>query len=141
MKLATALVGRGNGGTSVFRGMRDDSRVDSFQFWAADRDYAAAYSDGEIVEAEVAGEALILDLRGCVDADGDYDGSLIDAACPGLAEAMGIDADTTIERDRLWDCSPDEHASAVACVRAAGFQGWLWFEGDGDQEAYCLLVD
>ena len=139
MKLATALVGTGNGGLSVYRGMREDSRVDGFQFWAIDEDYAATYGS-EIIEAEIVDESTILDLRECVDEYGDYDGAKIEEACEGLAEAMGIDAETIIGRDQLWDCSPDEHASAVALLRAAGFQGWRWFEGNGDQEAFCLLV-
>jgi hypothetical protein len=139
MKLATALVGTGNSGLSVFRGIRDASRVDEYQFWAVDRDYAAQYG-GEIIEAEIVDESLILDLRGCVDECGDYDGAKIEAACEGLAEAMGIDADTVVGRDQLWDCCNDDHAAAVACIKAAGFIGWRWFEGNGDNEAFCLVV-
>lgn len=139
MKLATALSGIGNGGTTVYRGVRDDSRTEEFQFWAVDRDYAAEYG-GEIIEAEIVDESLILDLRECVDEAGDYDGAKINEVCQGLAEAMGIDSEIIIERDRLWDCSEDEHASAVACIKAAGYLGWRWFEGNGDQEAFCLVV-
>ena len=139
MKLATALVGTGNDGLPVFRGMRDDSRVDEFQFWAIDEDYAATYGN-KIIEAEIVDESTILDLRECVDENGDYDGAKIDDACEGLAEAMGIDTETIVGRDQLWDFSADEHASAVAVIRAAGYQGWRWFEGNGDQEAFCLLV-
>lgn len=140
MKLATALMGVGNGGRQVFRGTHDGSRINEFQFWSPDPDYAAQYGS-DLLEAEVADDAALLDLRECVDADGDYDGAAIEAACPGLAEAMGIDAETIIGREQLWDCSRDEHASAVACVRAAGYQGWIWWEGNGDDEAYCLFVD
>lgn len=140
MKLATALSGVGNGGLPLFRGVRDGSRVDAYQFWSVHRDYAATYG-GEIVEAELCGEAGILDLRECLTADGLYDGEAIDAACPGLAEAMGIDADTVIERSRLWDCCHDEHAAAVEVIRAAGYRGWRWYEGGGDDEAFCLLVE
>lgn len=138
MKLANALVGCGNDGLSVFRGMRTDSRVNEFQFWTVDSTYAAEF--GEVIEAEIADESMILDLRECVDAAGDYCGQSLDELLPGLADALGIDTETTIERYRLWECVGDEYAAATKLVRDAGYLGWRWFEGNGDQEAFCLLV-
>lgn len=138
MKLPTVLIGAGNGGLPVYRGIRHGSRESSYQFWTIDASYAGRYGD-EILEAEILDESMILDLRGCTDPDGDYSGEMLDAACPGLADAMGIDRETVIGRDKLWDCSRDEHASAVACIRAAGWLGWRWFEGD--DEAFCLILD
>ena len=121
----------------LYRAIRDGSRADRYSFWAVDRDYAEQYG-GEVIEGQIQPEANILDITEMIDGGGYIHGETLDAAVPGLADALGIDVETEIECDRLWDAAGDDLTSAADLLDDAGFDGFRWVE-DCRREAYLLI--
>jgi len=141
--LPVALTSYGDGQT-LYRGVRANgaskSRDDIYEFWTPEESYAESYANDEVKEAVLQRDANILDFdEEFLTSSGDYSGELIDERIPGLADALGIDRETEIERDRLWDVAGDDLTKAANLLRLAGFDGWKWREGDGTNEAILLL--
>ena len=124
-------------GIIVYRGIRDDSRAEVYSFWAVDESYAASYGGG-VIEGQISNEAIILDITEMIDAAGDISGASLDAAIPGLADAMGIDDESSIEADRLWDAAGDDLSRVVELLNDHAFDGFRWVEQDL-AETYMLI--
>ena len=128
---------KADGHQNLYRGLREDgSRMDVYSFWAVDRDYAEQY--GTVVEGQLRPEADILDITEMIDDEGYIHGQKLDAAVVGLAAALGIDAETEIECDRLWDTAGNDLTKAAKLLDDAGFDGFRWVE-DCRREAYLLI--
>ena len=135
--LPRALKSEGN---PVYRGLREGSLTDSrWSWWAEDRDYAESYG-AEVVEGRLPSDADIIDLTTAIGADGYVQGATLEAMIPGLADALGIDAETDIECDRLWDAAGDDLTKLADLLDANGFDGMKWVEQDR-RVAYLLLAD
>lgn len=129
----------GNSGLKLYRGLREESRTTVYSFWAPDPNYAAQYSDsGDIIAAELNANATILDLISVIDADGYVAGNRINDLMSGLAEALGIDGDTEIEADRLWDAAGDDLSDVAELLSENGYEGMRWIENNKDI-AYLLI--
>jgi len=126
-----------DGTRSLYRAIREGSRTDRYSFWAVDRDYAEQYG-AEVVEGQLRPDADLLDITEMIDAEGYIHGEKLDSAVAGLADALGIDAETEIECDRLWDAAGDDLTKAVDLLENAGFDGFRWVE-DARREAYLLI--
>lgn len=123
-------------GDPIYRGLRDGSRSEDWSWWAEDRDYAQSYG-GEVVEGRLPADATILDATQAI-VDGWISGGSLDAIEPGLAAACGLDADSEVEADRLWDCCHDEHDGLAAFLIENGYDGIKWCEQDM-RVAYLLI--
>jgi hypothetical protein len=130
-----------SGGIPVYRGTRPNSRGSTYTFWTPERDYAEGYMNegGDLEAAYLTDTREILDMTAMI-RDGYISGSEIDSAVPGLAEALGIDAETEIESDRLWDAAGEDLTAASHLLREAGYRGFRWVENNNN-EAYLLLHD
>jgi hypothetical protein len=132
-----------SGGIPVYRGLRSGkykTRTGGYTFWTPESEYAQGYADesGKVVEAYLTDTRGILDLTEMVEDGGWIHGKQIDEAVPGLADALGIDAETEIELERIWDYAGEDLSDAADKLRQAGYEGMRWLENNGN-EAYMLL--
>lgn len=144
-KIPTAICGASGANEQIlYRGIRENSRTDRYQFWATSRQYAAAYAghDGQIMSGALRGDAAILNLISddACDEDGWYAAEKLERMLPGLPSALGMAADDVISRDRLWDVAGDDLSGLADLLAANGFDGMRWLEGDGGDEALLLII-
>lgn len=127
----------------LFRGCREESRTERYQWWTPNAGYAASYSECGVKSAFLRSDAQILNLleEDCWTESGLYSGEKLEAILPGLPAALRIETEDEIERDRLWDIAGDDLTNLADLLKNAGFDGMRWIEGDGSDEALLLIVD
>lgn len=133
--LPRAVEGESN--TMLYRGLREESNTDAHSWWAPDRNYAAGYGD-TIIAAGLKSDACILDLTTLIDTDGYITGKAIDEEIAGMADALGIDTETEVDANQLWDASAQDLDTVATLLNAAGWDGFRWIENENN-EAYFLL--
>lgn len=126
----------------LYRGVRSNSRANGYQFWSPSQEYAAAYSDGEVVCGALREGAAILNLieADCCDEDCWYVAEKLETLLAGLPAALRMESDAVISRDQLWDVAGDDLSALADLLANNGYDGMRWLEGNGSDEALLLIV-
>lgn len=126
----------------LYRGLRENSRSDKYQWWSPDAAYAAAYADGDVICGALREGCAILNLieADCCDEDGWYAFEKLEAILPGLPAAMKMATDDVLSRDQAWEVLGDDCSALAEFIGNAGYDGLRWMEGNGNNEALLLVV-